>query len=90
MGLVAIASPQSESKLSVMLCTLEAHGIQAYVQGASFGALLPGPQIPCYNARRIMVSNIDAPPETIEILEVFVKPIENHASSRPNFLIFFA
>jgi len=73
MSLVAIASPQSESELSVMLCTLEANGIKAFVQGGGFGSLFPGPQIPWYNARRIMVSSIDVP-EAQKALSVFTQP----------------
>jgi hypothetical protein len=55
MSLVPVAWPQSESDLSVMPCTLEAHGIKAFVQGGGFGSMYPGPQIPFFNARRIMV-----------------------------------
>lgn len=73
MGLVAIAFPQSESELSVMLCTLEAHGIRTFVLGGGFGSLFPGPQIPWYNARRIMVSQSDAPAAR-EALAVFSRP----------------
>jgi hypothetical protein len=58
-----------------MLCTLEAHGIKAFVQGGGFGSLFPGPQIPWYNARRIMVSSADAP-KAQEALSVFMQPAE--------------
>ena len=73
MSLVAIASSQTESELSVMLCTLEAHGIRAFVQGGGFGSLFPGPQVASYNARRIMVSSSDVP-KAIEALAVFSQP----------------
>ena len=42
MSLVAVAWPQSESDFSVMPCTLEAHGIEAFVHGGGFGSLFPG------------------------------------------------
>ncbi|MGN6729687.1 MAG: hypothetical protein ACTHJG_07635 [Rhodanobacteraceae bacterium] len=85
MSLVAIASPQSESELSVMLCTLEAAGIQAFVQGGSFGSLFPGPQIPAYNARRIMVSSVDAP-KAQEALAAFAQPPAPVTYHWPGFL----
>jgi hypothetical protein len=55
MSLVAIAEPQSESELSVMLSLLEVNSIPAFVQNHGLGGLIPGPQIASYNARRIMV-----------------------------------
>ncbi len=74
MSLVAVAWPQSESDLSVMLCTLEAHGIKPFVQGAGFGSLFPGPQIPFYNARRIMVPSEDAG-KARQALSIFTRPV---------------
>ena len=59
MSLIAVACPQSESELACMLCELESRGIYAFAQGAGFGSLWPGVQIPSYNARRIMVSSAD-------------------------------
>ena len=55
MSLVAVAEPQTESELAVMLCVLEAEGIPAFVHNGGFGSLHPGPQIALYNARRVMV-----------------------------------
>jgi hypothetical protein len=55
MSLVPIAAPQTESELAVILCLLEADGIPAFVHNGAFGSLHPGPQIPLYNARRVMV-----------------------------------
>jgi len=55
MSLVPIAAPQTESELAVILCLLEAEGIPAFVHNGGFGGLHPGPQIPLYNARRVMV-----------------------------------
>ena len=75
MTLVPIASPQSESELSVMLCTLEACGVPTFVQGRGFGSLYPGPQIAAYNARRIMVpAGYEAQAE--EALKVFAQPLK--------------
>ena len=64
-----------------MLCTLEAYGIPAFVQGNGFGSLHPGPQIASYNARRIMVPDSYAV-QGKEALNVFVQPLES-AESRP-------
>ena len=55
MDLVAVAEPQSESELAVMLSLLEADNLPAFVHGGGIGGLLPGPQIGSYNTRRIMV-----------------------------------
>jgi len=85
MSLVVIAQPWSESELSVMLCTLEAHRIPAFVQGAGFGSLKPGPQIDFYNARRIMVSNSLAA-EARQALEVFTRQDEPATFHRPSIL----
>ena len=85
MSLTAIAFPQSESELSVMLCTLESHGIPSFVQGHGFGALYPGPQIASYNSRRIMVPDAYAT-QGKEALSVFAQPIESSVSESPSFL----
>ena len=85
MSLVVVAQPWSESELSVMLCTLEAHRIPAFVQGAGFGSLKPGPQIDSYNARRIMVSSSFAA-EAREALEVFTHQGEPATFRRPSIL----
>lgn len=57
-----------------MLCELEAQGIRAFVQGAGFGSLWPGTQIPWYNMRRVMVSSIDAP-QAGQALAMFTHPV---------------
>ena len=67
-----------------MLCTLEAAGIQAFVQGGGFGSLFPGPQIPAYNARRIMVSSADAP-KAQEALAAFTQTAAPVAYHWPGF-----
>ena len=54
MDLVVAAEPQTESELAVTLCLLEAAGIPAFVS-AGLGSLYPGPQIPSYNTRRVLV-----------------------------------
>ena len=59
MTLVAVAQPETESELAVMLCVLEGEGIVAFVQGFWFGALRPGPRIGSFNSRRILVSISD-------------------------------
>jgi hypothetical protein len=83
MSLIVIAQPWSESELSVMLCTLEAHRIPAFVQGAGFGALYPGPQIDFYNARRIMVPHSFAI-EARKALEVFTHQAVPATFRRPS------
>ncbi len=55
MSLVAVAEPQTESELAVVLCVLEAEGIPAFAHNGGFGSLHPGSQIALYNARRVMV-----------------------------------
>jgi hypothetical protein len=74
MSLVPIACPQSESELACMLCELEAHGIRTFVQGAGFGSLWPGTQIPWYNMRRVMVSSTDAS-RASKALAMFTHPV---------------
>lgn len=81
MSLVPVACPQSESELACMLCELEAHGIHAFVQGAGFGSLWPGAQIPWYNMRRIMVPGADAP-RASEALAAFTHPVGPRESYR--------
>jgi len=85
MSLIAIASPPSESALCVMLCTLEAHGIPAFVQGGGFGALYPGPQIAAYNARRILVADVHEA-RAREALQVFAQLSTSELSPPPNAL----
>ena len=85
MSLLVIAYPQSESELSVMLCTLEAHRIPTFVQGAGFGSLYPGPQIAFYNARRIMVPSPFAA-EAQEALDIFARQAEPVTFGRPSIL----
>lgn len=57
-SLVAVAAPQTESELAVILCVLEADGIPAFVHNGGFGSLHPGAQIPLYNTRRVMVPSV--------------------------------
>ena len=57
MSLAVVAEPQTESELAVALCVLEAAGIPAFVS-AGFGSAYPGPQIPGYNARRVLVPSV--------------------------------
>ena len=75
MSLVAVAEPQTESELSVMLSLLEANNIPSYVQNGGFGGLLPGPQINIYNARRVMVPS-ECANEARDILSVLAQPAE--------------
>ena len=83
MSLVAVASPQNESELAVMLCLLEANNIPAYVQNNGYGGLLPGPQINIYNARRIMVPG-PCEQEALETLKVLVPTAqEQQTAMRP-------
>lgn len=55
MSLVAIARPQTESHLALIVCALGAAGIPHHVQGAGLGALLPGVQVSSYNQRTVLV-----------------------------------
>lgn len=55
MRLVPLVSPTSEADLVTTVALLDAHGIPTHVQGGWFGSLLPGPLIPSYNAKTILV-----------------------------------
>lgn len=55
MALVVLAYPDSEAEILTTVALLEAHGIPCHVRGGGFGGLLPGPQIPAYNAKAILV-----------------------------------
>jgi hypothetical protein len=85
MSLVTVAWPQSESDLSVMLCTLEAHGIKAFVQGGGIGSLYPGPQVPFFNARQVMVPSEDAD-KARKALAVLTQPVAKDTYRWPGFL----
>ena len=82
MSLALLAEPQSASELAVMLCELEAHGIPAFVDGGHFASLFPGPQIPFYNTRRVMVpsSRLD---DALEALRIFSEIPAVGSSSLP-------
>ncbi|GEM_PF-2565226 len=71
MNLIAVASPQNESDLAVMLCLLEANDIPAYVHNNGFGGLKPGPQINMLNNGRVTVTAIyvEDAVETWSVLE---------------------
>lgn len=68
-----------------MLCTLESHGIPAFVQGNGFGSLHPGPQIASYNSRRILVPDGYAA-QGKEALSAFAQPLEPSRSESPTLL----
>ncbi len=79
MNLIAIASPQNEFDLAVMLCLLEANDIPAYVHNNGFGGLKPGPQINMLNNRRVMVPAIYVE-DALDTLSVLQKTAEGQAS----------
>jgi hypothetical protein len=70
MSLALVAEPQTESELAVTLCVLEAAGIPAFVS-SGFGSVYPGPQIPSYNAHRVLVPSAcrDDAAAALEVLQ---------------------
>ena len=55
MSLVPLVSPDSEADLITMVALLDAHGIQVHVRGGGFGSLYPGPLVPGFNTKTILV-----------------------------------
>jgi len=80
MNLIAVASPQNESDLAVMLCLLEANNIPAYVHNNGLGGLKPGPQINMLNNRRVMVPAIYVE-DALDTLSVLQKTAEEQVSA---------
>lgn len=82
MGLQVVASPETESDVALAVCALQAHNIPFLVHGGAFGSLLPGPQIPGYNARRIMVPTpfVD---EALQALAEVAPPRAVDAAAQP-------
>lgn len=80
MTLVAVASPQNESDLAVMLCLLEANDIPAYVHNNGFGGLKPGPQINMLNTRRVLVPAMYVE-DALDTLSVLEKTAEEEQSA---------
>jgi hypothetical protein len=76
LSLVVAAEPQTQSELAVMLCVLEAAGIPAFVS-AGLGSLYPGPQIPSYNAHRVLVPSA-CRDDAIAALQVLRPPLPAH------------
>jgi hypothetical protein len=72
MKFVPVATPQTESEMAVMVCLLDAYGIQNFVHNRGFGGLYPGMQIGLYNVRRLMVP-IDQAMDALELLSVFAR-----------------
>ena len=73
MSLAVVAEPQTESELAVTLCVLEAAGIPAFVS-AGFGRVYPGPQIPSYNAHRVLVPSV-CREDALAALQVLQPPL---------------
>ncbi len=73
MTFIAVAAPQNESELAVMVSLLEANGIRHYVHNQGFGGLYPGMQIELINDRRLMVAAEQAE-DASELLSVFARP----------------
>jgi FAD/FMN-containing dehydrogenase len=55
MSLVPLLTPDSEAELLTTVALLEAHGIPVHVRGGGFGSLYPGPLVPGFNAKTILV-----------------------------------
>lgn len=72
MEFVPVATPQTESEMAVMICLLDAYGVQNFVHNRGFGGLYPGLQIRLYNVRRLMVP-IDQALDALELLSVFAR-----------------
>lgn len=73
MEFVPVASPQTESELSVMVSALEANGIPHFVLNRGFGGLYPGMKVHLYNDQRIMIP-LNRVTEAKELLRVFEQP----------------
>ena len=85
MEFVPVATPQTESEMAVMVCLLDAYGIQHFIHNRGFGGLYPGLQIRLYNVRRLMVP-VDQAIEAHELLSVFVRqPSESDGDNRLTF-----
>ena len=52
-------SPRDEAELAIIRSLLEAEGIDCFVHNDHFGSLRPGPQIPLYNAKTVIVADDD-------------------------------
>lgn len=74
MEFVPVATPQTESELSVMVSTLEANGIPHFVLNRGFGGLYPGMKLHLINGQRIMVPQ-DWAVEARDLLSIFDQPI---------------
>lgn len=83
MSLQVVACPESESDLALAVCLLEAHGIPHLVHGGAFGALLPGPPIAGWNARRIMVPAAFVEEARHLLADVVVVPLASEPESAP-------
>lgn len=70
MQFTAVATPQTESEMVVMVSMLDAFEIPHFVHNLGFGGLYPGLQIRLYNVRRVMVQ-VDHVADALELLSVF-------------------
>jgi hypothetical protein len=84
MSLVAVARPESESHIALIVSALDAAGIPHHVQGAGLGSLLPGMQIASYNQRTVLVPEVCAADAAAVIaeLELHAPPPEAEAVPR--------
>ena len=73
MDFISVATPQSESELSVMVSILEANGILHFVHNRGFGGLYPGMQVPLINGQRVMVRT-DCAGDASDLLAFFLLP----------------
>lgn len=73
MEFMPVATPQTESEISVMVSTLEAYGIPHFILNRGFGGLYPGMKLHLINGQRIMVPQ-DRAAEARDLLSVFDQP----------------
>jgi hypothetical protein len=65
MEFMLVATPQTESELSVMVSALEANDIPHFVLNRGFGGLYPGMKLHLINGQRIMVPQDRAEPPRV-------------------------
>ena len=76
--MVALYSPRTEADLALVKSVLEAEHISYLVQNDHFGSLNPGPRIPLYNAKTVMVAD-----EDLTRAKEAIAQIEIPSSKRP-------
>ena len=72
MEFVKVATPQSESELSVMVSALEANAIPYYVHNRGLGGLYPGMKVHLFTDQRVMVPIAHAS-DARDLLAIFLQ-----------------